>query len=147
MSERQSVVFTIADGWNVINARRWLNKYNLRPIKNVDKSQKGYLRYRLVDPYYFKRFSTIITGHKGIKFDVVIEDAGHDIVQQLKIYERMELYMTKGGIYIIEDIQAIDTFGHLFSSKNFPKKEVTILDRRRINDRYDDVLVIITDKP
>lgn len=90
--------------------------------------------------------NAIETFFKGIKFDVIIEDAGHDIVQQLKIYDVFESYMANDSIYIIEDIQFIDTFGHLFSSRNFPQKKVTIIDRRYTKQRYDDVLVVIKDK-
>ena len=72
----------------------------------------------------------------GVKFDVVIEDAAHNIEQQLKIYHNMKPYLNEGAIYIIEDVQSIDDTRHLF----WPGGEV--IDRRKINGRYDDVLVI-----
>lgn len=75
---------------------------------------------------------------KGMKFDVVIEDAGHDIGQQLMIRSALRTYMNEGGIYIIEDIQDIDKDGHLFKDLGGE-----IIDRRHIKNRYDDVLVII----
>lgn len=79
---------------------------------------------------------------KGVKFDVVIEDANHDIEQQLNIYKALRPYMSKGSIYIIEDVQDIDSTRELFE-KIDDKKSVEILDRRSIKNRYDDVLVII----
>jgi len=78
----------------------------------------------------------------GMKFEVVIEDAGHEINQQLEIYEVLRHYMADGGIYIIEDVQNIDETRELF--ENIDKsKTVTILDRRFIKNRYDDVLILI----
>lgn len=44
----------------------------------------------------------------GIKFDVIIEDANHDLNQQMDIYETLKPYIAEGGIYIIEDIQDIN---------------------------------------
>lgn len=82
---------------------------------------------------------------KGIKFDVIIEDAGHHIEQQLQIYKILKPYLNDGAIYLIEDIQ--DIYATKFILENIDhEKEVTILDRRNIKHRYDDVLVIIKDK-
>lgn len=38
----------------------------------------------------------------GLKFDVIIEDAGHDFAQQLEIYHTLKSYIAKDGIYIID---------------------------------------------
>lgn len=76
---------------------------------------------------------------EGIKFDVIIEDANHDIEQQLNIFIALQPYLAKGGIYIIEDIQDIDKVMYIFRSWE-PFWEV--LDRRHIKKRYDDVLAI-----
>lgn len=79
---------------------------------------------------------------KGIKFDVIIEDAGHEITQQLTIYNNFKKHLSKGGIYIIEDIQDIDLHRKLFEQID-NEKTVFIFDRRRIKNRYDDVMVVI----
>lgn len=71
------------------------------------------------------------------KFDVIIEDANHDIVQQLEILATLRPYLTKGGIYIIEDIQDVDKNGWMFTALGGE-----IIDRRHVKNRYDDVLVI-----
>ena len=78
-----------------------------------------------------------------IKFDVVIEDASHNIEQQLQIYSVLKKYMGKDSIYIIEDVQDIDNTRSLFENMEGIKK-IEIIDRRRIKNRYDDVLVIIS---
>lgn len=81
----------------------------------------------------------------SIKFDVIVEDAGHSVEQQVELYNIWKNYLTPNGIYIIEDVQDIDntrfTFENLDNSKN-----ITILDLRNKKGRYDDVLVIIKDK-
>lgn len=74
----------------------------------------------------------------GTKFDVIIEDAGHDIEQQLNIFVIFNQYLSNGGIYIIEDIQDIDKHSYIFKSD--PGWQV--LDRRSIKNRYDDVIAI-----
>ncbi len=71
------------------------------------------------------------------KFDVIIEDAGHNIEQQLQMYRVWREYLSPGGVYIIEDIQDIDRDGHLFVELGGE-----VIDRRHIKNRYDDVLVI-----
>lgn len=71
------------------------------------------------------------------KFDVIIEDAGHDPEQQLKIYGNFKQLLSPGGIYIIEDIQDIDWNREIFGALG------KIVDLRNIKGRYDDILVII----
>lgn len=74
-----------------------------------------------------------------IMFDVVIDDGSHDINDQIKSFNIFRQRMKAGSIYIIEDINNID------SSKNILKELHTncqIIDNRKIKGRYDDVLVI-----
>jgi len=78
----------------------------------------------------------------GIKFDVIIEDASHSISQQLEIYDAFKDYIADGGIYVIEDIENIDR-DRLLLETMAPDKEVIILDRRKLKNRFDDVLIII----
>ena len=75
---------------------------------------------------------------KGIKFDVVIDDASHVLDQQVKTYNNFKPFLNKGAIYIIEDVQDIDKDRWVFESMG-----ATILDRRSVKGRYDDVLIII----
>lgn len=83
--------------------------------------------------------------YEGKKFKIIIEDAGHDVSQQLQIYNTLKFYLDKDPIYIIEDVQDIDATRTLFENID-PEKEITILDRREIKGRYDDCLIIIKDK-
>lgn len=78
----------------------------------------------------------------GMKFDVIIEDANHSLEQQLKLYNLYKEYLAPDGIYIIEDVENIDASRTEFENID-NSKTVTILDRRHILNRFDDVLIII----
>jgi hypothetical protein len=81
----------------------------------------------------------------GTKFEVILEDAAHHLDQQLKLYSIFKKFLAPGAIYVIEDCQDIDRDIETYRNID-PQKNVTIMDRREINKRYDDVLVIIRDK-
>ncbi len=81
----------------------------------------------------------------GIEFDVIIDDGSHDTDAQLKSYQIFSKYLSDTGIYIVEDIQKLDSERRIFENID-PSKKVTILDRRRIKGRFDDCMVIIQNK-
>lgn len=81
----------------------------------------------------------------GMRFDVIIDDASHILEHQLSIYKSFKPFLAKGSIYIIEDVDKIDEVRGLFEAIDSEKK-VTIYDRRHIKNRFDDVVVTITDK-
>lgn len=74
----------------------------------------------------------------NIKFDVVIEDAGHSIEQQLDIFRVLKPYMKAGGLYIVEDVQEIDKTKAVFNAIGGE-----VIDLRSVKHRYDDVLILI----
>lgn len=84
----------------------------------------------------------VIKHFDEMKFDVIIEDAAHNIEQQLKLYSLYKNYLAPDGIYIIEDVQDIDNERAQFENID-PEKKVEIIDLRHIKGRYDDVLIII----
>ena len=110
---------------------------DLRPLI-AEKTHNIYIGDAESEDFIKKHF-------KGMKFSVILEDAAHDVSQQVKLYHNLKPYLQKGSTYIIEDIQNIDETSQVFENID-PEKEVTILDRRAVKGRYDDILVIITDK-
>lgn len=78
----------------------------------------------------------------GTKFDVIIEDAGHEINQQLNLFDIWKEYIADGGIYIIEDVQDLDKDEHLFYRTRI-NRHLRIIDLRNEKGRYDDVLIVI----
>lgn len=75
-----------------------------------------------------------------IKFDIIIEDGTHYLCDQIVAFDLYKSKLTKGGIFIIEDLQppAFDHFSEVV--KNTPNCE--IVDRTDVKDRYDDLLFV-----
>lgn len=78
----------------------------------------------------------------GMMFDVIIEDAGHDLSQQVAIYRNLRHHLSPGGIYVIEDVADLDRDRAVFEALA-PDRGVRIVDRRAVKGRFDDVLVVI----
>ena len=98
----------------------------------IEAGKHNILIFNAEDPAEVEKY------FRNIKFDVVIEDAGHHLSQQQIIFDVMEPYLNEGSVYIIEDVQDID--------KTFPEfinMGGEIIDRRHIKGRYDDVLIVI----
>lgn len=109
-------------------------KYDLRPM--INDPNHNVLIFDVCDPVQLeKHFS-------GIKFDVIIEDCEHVISQQFEIYNALKPYIAESGIYVIEDIQSIDSTKVLFEAIDHEKK-VEIIDLRADNGRFDNVIVTI----
>lgn len=110
---------------------------DIRPhggIADLTQAIKDGLNVRIGDA---TRAADLDNYFREIKFDVVIEDAGHSFEQQTSIFEVMQPYMAEGSIYIIEDVQDIDR-----DRKAFESMGGEVIDRRHIKGRYDDVLII-----
>lgn len=82
---------------------------------------------------------------KGMKFDVIIDDGSHALQHQLESYRVYSKYLKPNGIYIIEDIQDIESEREIFEAID-SDKQVTIIDNRQVKGRYDDILITIKDK-
>ena len=80
--------------------------------------------------------------YAGIKFDVIIEDASHALEDQLAIYAIFKDYLAPDGLYIVEDVANIDQVRSQFLAID-KEKIVSVVDRRLVKHRYDDVLVLI----
>lgn len=88
----------------------------------------------------------------GQQFDIIIEDASHRIWDQVATYANLKDHVAPGGIYVIEDIADLDTEPRINGTPNRetylnidPAKRVTLIDRRAIKNRWDDVLLVIRD--
>lgn len=80
-----------------------------------------------------------------IQFDVIIDDASHNINDQVKTYNLFKKNLKKDGIYIIEDIDNIQNNYNIFKNLD-NEKNISIIDLRFNKYRYDDILVIIKHK-
>ncbi len=73
----------------------------------------------------------------ALTFDVIIDDAAHNIEQQMKLIDVWMPRLSPGGLYIVEDIAECDR-----DRKKFEDRGFKVLDRRFIRGRFDDVLAI-----
>lgn len=71
-------------------------------------------------------------------FDIIIDDGSHMEADQIKTFQLLKGKMNKGGIYIIEDILALDQNKHKFQALH---DNCEIIDMRHTG-RFDNVLII-----
>lgn len=71
-------------------------------------------------------------------FDIIIDDGSHMEADQIKTFNLLKGKMNKGGIYIIEDILALDQNRHKFEALH---DNCEIIDMRHTG-RFDNVLII-----
>ena len=74
----------------------------------------------------------------GMEFDIIIDDASHEVGQQVLDASILAPKLKDGGIYIVEDVSDLSSVS-LFAS--FGKVE--LMDRRSVKGRFDDSLIII----
>lgn len=77
---------------------------------------------------------------KNIQFDIIIDDGAHEKESQIRMFNVFGKRVKDDGIYIIEDIQNLDNDLEYFLH-NIPKTPM-IIDCRKKNNRYDDVLLV-----
>ena len=81
-----------------------------------------------------------ILNHIGnARYDVIIDDGSHYFPHQIQSFNILKECLNTGGIYIIEDIDDIDTNINSFKELH---ESCKIIDNRHINNRWDDVLAI-----
>lgn len=73
------------------------------------------------------------------RFDIIIDDGSHMEDDQVKTFEMLKHYMKPGGLYIIEDILALDHNRKRFESLHH---SCEIIDLRKNKGRFDDVLIV-----
>jgi hypothetical protein len=89
--------------------------------------------------------NTINQIFKDIKFDIIIDDASHNLNQQINNYRIFNNFLNDNFIYICEDVQTEENghvLGNYFKSLS-PNKKVEMFNFN-INDRTDDRIVIVT---
>ena len=75
---------------------------------------------------------------EGNKFDIIIDDGSHQTQDQLDTFNLLKGKMNKGGIYVIEDILALDQERSRYEALH---DNCEIIDMRS-NGRFDNVLII-----
>ena len=81
----------------------------------------------------------ILTQLDDLTFDVIIDDGSHLINDQISSFNILKNRMKPNGIYIIEDVNNIDTSIDKLTELH---NNIQIIDNRHIKNRIDDVLVV-----
>jgi len=76
---------------------------------------------------------------EGVKFDIIIDDGSHRYEDQVATFNLFKDKMNEGGIFIIEDVDCLDTKREEFTNLH---DNCEIIDNRFIKNRYDDVLIV-----
>lgn len=76
---------------------------------------------------------------KDYAFDIIIDDGDHQTTSQLDSFNRLKFKMKPGGLYIIEDILALDIEREKYLALH---DNCEIIDMRHLNNRFDNVLCI-----
>ena len=135
--------------------RMWTEYFDTSKVYGIDIDERPLngmfdLRPMLAEGFDIKFFDASLPDEvekhfAGVVFDVIIDDASHAIQHQMENYKNFKPHLSKGGIYVVEDVADIDAHRSMFESMD-PTKNIKIYDRRHLKNRFDDVLVVLTDK-
>lgn len=75
----------------------------------------------------------------NLEFDIIIDDASHEVSHQLIRFPIYFPKLKKGGLYVIEDVQDLDKEGKDLIALD---SSATVIDNRKVKGRYDDVLIV-----
>ncbi len=88
----------------------------------------------LADAQQWAQLHPIVAGRT---FDLIIDDGGHKLQQQVMALFFLWPFLRPGGMYIIEDLEDSRFMPHFSCFTN-----LEIIDRRTIKNRWDDILLI-----
>ena len=133
----------------------WTEYFGTSKVYGIDIDERPLngmfdLRPMLAEGFDIKFFDASLPNEvekhfAGVVFDVIIDDASHAIQHQMDNYKNFKSHLSKGGIYVVEDVADIDAHRSMFENMD-STKNVKIYDRRHLKNRFDDVLVVLTDK-
>jgi hypothetical protein len=103
-------------------------------VQNIAHHREGY-NYIISD---INDTFTILQSIGDVEFDIIIDDGSHKIEDQLHAINLLYPKLKEGGLFVVEDIQNLDSTKHLFD-----KYTPEIYDNRVNQNRWDDVLIII----
>ena len=73
------------------------------------------------------------------KFDIIIDDASHQLHDQINSFNLLKDKMNPGGLYIIEDVVHLNNVEAKFKEIH---DNIEIIDLRKVKGRFDDVLIV-----
>ncbi len=102
----------------------------------------GHDRFRQADSM---DHAAVESAFGSMAFNVIIDDANHELRYQLGTYGNFRSHLAPGGIYVVEDVSGPMTALEHFR-KMETKRSVTAIDLRYMKNRWDDALMLIEDK-
>ena len=99
-------------------------------------------RVRLVNADAYTHETTRALGDRA--YDIIIDDGPHTLESMLFVAAHYSALLAPGGVLVIEDIQSMDWVGPITAA--FPehlRQNVSVVDRRSVKGRYDDVLDVL----
>jgi len=127
------------------------------PYSNIygveDHSEKYSINKEILNDRSYNIIIEDITNHKmmdrhisDIVFDVVVDDGSHRLEDQLSAIHYFKNKMNTEGLYIVEDCCGYYDFNSNWREQFYAAKpdgwKMTIVDRRFVKNRLDDILVI-----
>lgn len=123
--------------------RSWKEYFSKATIVGVDINKKSMINEegRITTLCLDRKNKKELCEHaqdNNIKYDIIIDDADHNIEPQLLSLVYLWPYLKEGGLYIIEDVQSEDHFKYFDIIPN-----VTSINLKSVKGRGDDLMVII----
>lgn len=87
------------------------------------------LRSKQADP-------VVASAFPGVSFDLIIDDASHQVVDQVATFDMLKNRLAKGGKYVIEDIYPENVYPASF------KSQFRVVDLSHVKRRGDDILFV-----
>lgn len=118
-----------------------LNPSNILQVKEKVNSLS---RATLIEPVDSRSPEEVSSKIKplGKKFDVIIDDGDHSVEAQLQTFANFFPYLSKGGVYIIEDVLGMAAAGRLASEIRRQHSDVKLcIQAFNFLYRHDDIIV------
>jgi hypothetical protein len=77
------------------------------------------------------------------QYDIILEDASHDLNHQLETIKLYLPMLKSGGIMIIEDVQDVNYLNAIYDAIDITKYFAYTVDLRFNKNRWDDLIVVI----
>jgi hypothetical protein len=120
--------------------------YNYKPVcyDDVSNDLKSYGKIKLFN-FNCESVDDINNNIDNLKFNIIIDDASHELEQQCKNLINFSKYLTDDGVYICEDIQSNTDAIYLkkLANKLFVNKKSVIKEFNVFNKSDDRLLAIL----
>ena len=113
-------------------------------ILHVKEKVTSLPRVTLIEPVDSRSPEEVNSNLKqlGKKFDVIIDDGDHSVEAQLRTFTNFFPYLSKGGVYVIEDVIGMASANKLAVEirRKYPESKICIHVFNFL-DRHDDIIV------